>query len=199
MCKRRQISAQLTVKYWLRAAEEFEEVREKFPSRRSTWTERIEVPFHVKRYLVMMTMMIMKMIAMMVMKIIDIKEYNDEDNDDIFLWFHLWRTSSTWPRVQCSCTGSSPGGSSHSWPVQRCPRCSNPTQTFVASQIVPPHDPNLLQDSPDPLPPPDPKSHLLLSGNILVPLWRSNSLLSCSHSNGCYEFRPKNMSLWILH
>ena len=36
MCKRRQISAQLTVKYWLRAAEEFEEVREKFPSRRST-------------------------------------------------------------------------------------------------------------------------------------------------------------------
>ena len=40
--------------------------------------------FHVKRYLVMMTMMIMKMIAMMVMKIIDIKEYNDEGNDDIF-------------------------------------------------------------------------------------------------------------------
>ena len=39
------------------------------------------MPFHVKRYLVMMTMMIMKMIAMMVMKMIDI---NDEGNDDIF-------------------------------------------------------------------------------------------------------------------
>lgn len=55
----------LTLKYWLRAVEEFNEGRERLASRMSTFTEVREVPLHVKRYLMILTITTENVMMMM--------------------------------------------------------------------------------------------------------------------------------------